>query len=342
MAKRLADFLGCRFSSWFDATSTYDGAVYYVPDRTILADACDALGIVSEHQLFGGVVPFRFVATKVISHPVMSLESRVPDGWSHALGPRLTEVVLPGFSAFSRADAIAASKRLLAGGGIRLKPAWCKGGEGQAVAASLDQATAALDALDQGRLESRGIVVERNLGREATTLSIGQITVGAITLSYVGKQYQTPDNQGRMVYGGSELDFVRGNMSGLDTIARTPAMKRAIDQARHYDQVVAESYRPWFASRRNYDVIHGFDAGGAAMSGVLEQSWRAGGASPAEIAALNAFRDDPALAFVRACSCERYGPVAVPDDADVYYQDDDPIVGPLVKFSRVQARGHQR
>ena len=39
-----------------------------------------------------------------------------------------------------------------------------------------------------------------------------------------------------------------------------------------------------FASRCNYDVVTGADGVGKHHSGVLEQSWRAGGASGAEIA----------------------------------------------------------
>ena len=49
------------------------------------------------------------------------------------------------------------------------------------------------------------------------------------------------------------------------------------------------------------------DAVGRRRSGVLEQSWRAGGASGAEIAALEAFRADPSLPSVRAITREVYG-----------------------------------
>ena len=45
----------------------------------------------------------------------------------------------------------------------------------------------------------------------------------------------------------------------------------------------------FFASRRNYDVVAGLDARGQRRCGVLEQSWRVGGASPAELVALAAF-----------------------------------------------------
>ena len=56
----------------------------------------------------------------------------------------------------------------------------------------------------------------------------------------------------------------------------------------------------FFASRRNYDIARGIDAQGQWRCRVLEQSWRIGGASGPEVAALQAFRADPALRVIRA------------------------------------------
>jgi hypothetical protein len=71
---------------------------------------------------------------------------------------------------------------------------------------------------------------------------------------------------------------------------------------------------------------------------VLEQSWRIGGASGAEIAALEAFRADASLKAVCASTTERYGLAPdVPANAHVYFQDDDPDVGFLTKFSQLDS-----
>jgi hypothetical protein len=69
---------------------------------------------------------------------------------------------------------------------------------------------------------------------------------------------------------------------------------------------------------------------------VLEQSWRIGGASGAEVAALRAFRDDATLRVVRASCVEAYGDTTPPDDALVYYHGDDSHGGMLTKYARIE------
>ena len=72
-------------------------------------------------------------------------------------------------------------------------------------------------------------------------------------------------------------------------------MRQAIEYARIFDTAAAIFFPGCFASRRNYDIAQGRDGNGRERFGVLEQSWRVGGASSAEIAALEAFRADPGL-----------------------------------------------
>lgn len=87
-------------------------------------------------------------------------------------------------------------------------------------------------------------------------------------------------------------------------------------------------------------MIDGRDRDGRRRSGVLEQSWRIGGASPAEIAALRAFADDPSLDVVHASSHEAHGPCTVPAGADVHYHGVDPEWGRMTKYSTVARHGH--
>ena len=117
----------------------------------------------------------------------------------------------------------------------------------------------------------------------------------------------------------------------------------AIEQARTYDAAAFRCFPGLFASRRNYDVAQGQDARGQPRSGVLEQSWRVGGASGAEVEALAAFRANPWLRAVRATSTEVYGPdVSVPANAIVYYEGVDDRGGPLTKYTVVEPHGDAR
>ena len=95
-----------------------------------------------------------------------------------------------------------------------------------------------------------------------------------------------------------------------------------------------------YASRCNYDVAQGFDESGRWRSGVLEQSWRIGGASGAELAALHAFKADPTLKTVRASTHEIYADNPTPPPgAVVHFDGVDPEVGRLLKYAKVQTHG---
>jgi hypothetical protein len=113
-----------------------------------------------------------------------------------------------------------------------------------------------------------------------------------------------------------------------------------VKQACVYDSAALACFAPMFGSRRNYDVAQGVNGAGARCSGVLEQSWRIGGASGAEIAALEAFAADPGLSSVRASTVEVYGASdAPPADAVIYFRDVDERVGPLTKYTTIE-RAH--
>ena len=125
-----------------------------------------------------------------------------------------------------------------------------------------------------------------------------------------------------------------GDFDALLALTLPEDIRLAIAQARAYDDAATQCFDGLFASRRNYDVAQGLDAAGHRRSGVLEQSWRLGGASGAEIGALEAFRADPSLRTVRAMSREVYGEApALPANAAVYFSGNDPHVGPLTKYA---------
>ena len=134
--------------------------------------------------------------------------------------------------------------------------------------------------------------------------------------------------------------MVRGDFDALDQLALDPGARSAVGKARSYHDAALGCFAGMFASRCNYDVAAGCDAAGQPCVGVLEQSWRLGGASGAEVAALEAFNDDPALQSVRASTTEVHGPgVAVPDGATVYFCGVDDRLGPITKYAQVHRHG---
>jgi len=83
------------------------------------------------------------------------------------------------------------------------------------------------------------------------------------------------------------------------------------------------------------------DHGGRAHAGVLESSWRIGGASGAEAAALLRLRDEPARRWLEVRVEERYGAeAAAPSGASVLFRGADPVLGPLLKFTLVEDDDH--
>lgn len=340
IAKKLATLKDYDFAGEYHASGQYPGPVYFVPGDTLDTETATELGIGSEEDLFGGVVPYPFVATKSITHPLLDQNCYAPAGWSAAFARRVHDVVLLGFTAFTRHDARRAGVRLLEHGSLRIKLAWGIGGLGQQIVSDAAELDSALDAMDAKELARYGVTLEHNL-RNVSTYSVGQVRVANLLATYCGTQRLTTDNNGTTVYGGSDLLVVRGGVDALLGLELAPNARLAIAQARAYDAAATEYFPGLFASRRNYDVAQGLDADGRWRSGVLEQSWRIGGASAAEVAALEVFRADSARQAVRASSVEVYGANgAAPRDTLVYYRGTDARVGPLIKYTQVEPYGN--
>jgi hypothetical protein len=340
VAARVAALLGYRYGGEYDVHAHYDLPLYFVPRETVsgLHEAA-LLGIRGEHDLFGGVVPHSYVASKVITHPLLGPGCAAPPGWAPAFGDLVRDVVLPGYSAFSRDDARAAGLQMLAGGAVRIKLASGIGGGGQTVAADAQALDEQLGALDDGQLREGGVVLERNL-KQVITHSVGQVRIDRHLASYCGIQHLTRNNAGEEVYGGSELLVARGDFEALLALPHADTVRTAVAQACTYHRAALSCFPGMLASRCNYDVAQGVDDSGAWRSGVLEQSWRIGGATGAELAALAAFQADPALRVVRAATTEVYGGAAPPPDAEVYFNGVDRIVGAITKYTRTMPYAH--
>jgi len=324
----------------YDAVCDYSGPLFFVPDDTLLLDEAACLGIRSPNHLYGGVVPHLFVKTKAITHGLVDRDAERPLGWCTAFAERVREIVLSGYTVFSNRNARVAAGRMLVRGPIRVKKPLSASGKDQTVVTTLNELDAVLEKVSADEMRAYGLVLEENL-RQVRTLSVGHVAVGNLRISYYGTQRTVADNEGRPVYGGSELVCVRGGWEFLDALPMSAEVRAAVVAARRYDEAT-EEFHDFTASRRNYDVAQGIGADGRPRSGVLEPSWRVGGASSAELAAFAAFARDPSLEIVGASHFEEFGKGRrAPADASVEFQGDDPEWGPLLRYTIVKPQDQQ-
>ena len=337
LAQRLAILQGLPFDGTRD-TPPLEAGSFLVPGDTLAGGNVPAVR--GEGDLYGGVVPKPFVATKAITHRLLSPDAVAPAGWSHTFGERVRDVVLAGYTVFDPQDARLACERLLQRGPVRLKPVQAAGGQGQVTVECRADIEPALDDIGEGRIAGAGLTVEENLA-SVVTFSVGETRIDDRVIAYCGTQALTRDNLGFSVYGGSDLIVIRGRLAELQ--ARLPSpMRDAVALARTYDEAASTCFPGFVASRRNYDVARGLDARGRMRQGVLEQSWRIGGASGAEVAALEAFQADESLRVVRTRCVEIYGDArALPSHAILSFCGIDPQVGPITKYALIEPHGSE-
>lgn len=308
---------------------------YWVPDATVVGpEQAAEFGIHGPMDLFGGYVERAYQAGKAIVHPLIERPTLTPRGWNDAFASRVKPLVLDGHSVFCHNDALRCASARLQRGPQRLKPAASRGGQGQRVVSDTDQLAEALACYEEGDYHE-GLVIEDDLD-EPQTHSVGQVMINGVMLSYHGIQQHNRNPRGELVYGGSDLLVVRGDFGCLLALDLVDSVKLAIQQAVQFDHAVHQQLPAFFASRRNYDVAQGTDARGQRCSGVLEQSWRIGGASGAELAALEAFVGDPALCVVRASTFEIFEDKPLLDNTHVLYRGPDEHGDFLMKYAMVE------
>nr|WP_242526612.1 DUF3182 family protein [Novosphingobium sp. KA1] len=339
VTRRLARLCGGVPSGRHDRFTRFDtsgrSSSYFVPRDTLVTQEASALGITGENDLFGGVVPFRFVATKAVGHSLVAAPRAMPSGWNRDLGGLLDGSVLQGFSTFDRDDAFAAAATLLSQGPVRIKQVEATAGRGQAVIRSMQELETELEAIDPEQIRTDGLVIEENL-EAVRTYSVGSTKLCGMEIAYWGIQAITTDRDGQTVYGGTRLQAVRGGLAELAARPLARDVAEAVEKARRYDRLIFDTFPGMYASRRNYDVASGQTPLGERRIGVLEQSWRVGGATPAEIAAFERFNAHPSCMDTICATVEIHGDAdAAPPGASVYYAGIDPIAGPMTKYAMV-------
>jgi hypothetical protein len=334
VAEGIARLKGCRYAGVFDANRRPAGHTFFVPDDTLLLDEAKALGIHSPVQLYGAAMPYVFAKTKAITHGLVGAHAERPFGWSAEFARGVSHAVLPGYTAFNFDDGRTAAARLLPLGSIRVKDPMGDGGHGQTVINAIADLESFVENFPHDRIATHGLVLEANL-RRVTTRSVGRTIIGDQTIAYHGTQRSVRNNRGLSVYGGSHLICVRGGWAALENLPMDAETSLAVIQARTYDGNAAR-YPGFFASRRNYDVAQGIDGRGQWRSGVLEASWRSGGASTAELAAMTAFARDSSLQVVETTSIKQFGkPCKIPNGAVIHFEGIDPEDGPLLRYTVV-------
>ena len=339
VARRLAELLDFNYAGEFDPVQRPPGRLYFVPTDTLYGvDDALRLGIRSPDDLFGGVVPHPFVATKAITHPLVDADALAPSGWSPDSRPacakwccRLFRLHRAGCTARGRTPARArvrcASRRPR---GV--------GGGGQAVVSTRRSWRPVSASLDTEALSRQGIVLEReSRGSDDTQRRPGRSRRRDGEL--LGTQRADSATSGR------------GCLWRIALVRRARRLRRAaaLDLAgggAHRDRAGAGAttraalmfFPGMFASRCNYDIAQGLDDEGRWRSGVLEQSWRIGGASGAEVAALRRLpRRSGAASGARVDRRNlRRGRRRAAPTPSVYFDGIDEHVGPLAKY--VQAR----
>lgn len=265
---------------------------FVIPDRPLLRSEAEPLGIQEEGDLFGGVVDVKLHHDKAILHPLVGSDSEKPAYYSRKFSDEARPFVLPGYTVFSSADALKAYTLLRREGlQVRLKDPSAEGGNGQRTVDSLEGMQRILTGISPKEIKEDGLVLEHNI-LTPDTLSIGQIYMDGSYFSYFGHQH-TVLLDGEPTYGGTTLTMHYGTLGELSAQLKDGNVRTAVDQARgvhgaysHYDPIV---------SRLNFDVVQGWDVNGVFYSGVVDQSFRIGGASPAEVVAIRELQHDPSL-----------------------------------------------
>ncbi|POA52546.1 MULTISPECIES: DUF3182 family protein [unclassified Pseudomonas] len=336
LARWLAEILGWPFDGDWQEPMPRIG-MYLVPTRTLIGEQRLELGVSGAQDLLGGHVQQAFMASKAISHPLPRSAAYRPVGWNPQFCRQVRQVVLPGLTVFDIADARRIARQYLGSAELRVKQVQASGGVGQAVLRTAQDLEHWLGQLDSDTCR-QGLVLEENL-HHARTYSVGQVLIDGLLMSYQGRQYQRPNPRGEPVYAGSELWLARGDYTQLLQRDLDPQVRQAVEHARIYDAAATACLPGFFASRRNYDVVCGLGHDGRSRLGVLEQSWRVGGATGAELAALQVFRQQPQVDWLRARTCETDQEQLLPPDAVLLYRGPDEAGGFLLKYAQVQAHG---
>lgn len=335
LATRLSALTGRQLLPTLQSFDENDGT-FFVPTFALVRQNGDPE--MNVERFYGGIVHHGFMTTKLVTHPHWHEDDNLPEGWAGSFAACLQDCVLSGFSVFSHRHALEAASTLLKTHKVRFKNPYASGGKDQTVIETVRSLDGFLGSVSDDDI-AKGLVVEEDV-ENSTTYSVGQVQIENRIASYLGRQYTSHDRDGNEVYAGSRLRMVRGGWDALLHQLQSPVARRIVENARRYDEA-ARQHLGLVASRRNYDVLVGPITENGVRCGVLEQSWRVGGASPAEVLAMEKLAQDETVTAVQAVLRENYDqtPTLREDDFVVYVGDDD-FGRPLHKYARIEKIYH--
>ncbi|MBV9706042.1 MAG: DUF3182 family protein [Chloroflexi bacterium] len=347
--KQMVDAYGWALGGKYPSMHVETGEVFFFPHDTLIMHPQEArkMGIKSESDLYGGLVPEPFLATKVIVHPLVSNTAQHPHMWSDTFAQTRKQDGCMGYAVFSKEDARKASAQLLQEyGAIRGKDPTRSGGRGQIVIRTHAEIEAAIVNINQKNLEKYGYIFETHL-QDTEILSIGQSKVNGDIISYYGLQRQKCIGEERAEYAGTDLVVVRGGYNQLFQIGSvTEHLHQAIEQVVRFHRALSY-YEEILASRMNVDVVQGYDEkAGNWLSILTDPALRPGGAP--ELQAQIAMKQDPEAKVVYASSYDGYyqegeeKPV-LPDGATVHFHGRDDEFKPqktILIYSIVHSHGN--
>lgn len=324
VGKCLATLTGSRFlGSVIEGSEVDSKGIYYVPAKPILKEKAKVLGVKSTEDLFGGVVEHSVHADKAILHLTPTLTSSAPEGYLRSFALSVRDAVLPGYSAFTDEDALHAFQLLNAAGEVVLvKDPSQSDADGQVKVKSQGELMGLLRAIPVDVLSQKGMVLEAFV-QDPVTQSVGQVYIDGKVYCYFGQQTSV-FHEGRNKYGGTRVEMYRGEIENLPKFAPNESLRIAVAQSIKvrdafsiYDPVI---------SRMNFDIVQGINAKGEFVSGVTDQSFRLGGASPAEVLAIEELEENPAHKSAIAEVLLGYDPLERPDLKEVKVFLDEPTL----------------
>ncbi|WP_435656570.1 DUF3182 family protein [Brucella pituitosa] len=335
LAARLCSLTGRHLLPTLQSFDENNGT-FFVPTFALVRQ--DGHPEMSIENFYGGIIHHGFMATKLVTHPHWHDDDNLPEGWAGNFAAWLQDCVLPGFSVFSHGHALDAAGTLLKKHKVRFKNPYASGGKDQIVIETVRALDGFLETVSDREI-ANGLVIEEHV-ENSTTYSVGLVQIENHIGSYLGRQYTSQDNDGSAVYAGSRLRMVRGGWDALLRQLHSPVAHRIVENARRYDEA-ARQHLGLVASRRNYDVLVGPITENGVRCGVLEQSWRVGGASPAEILAMEKLMQDESITAVQAFLREsREQAPTFRDDDFIVYSGEDDFGQPLHKYARIEKIYH--
>ncbi|MCA9373577.1 DUF3182 family protein [Candidatus Peregrinibacteria bacterium] len=298
---------------------------YYVLPTPITKEQGVQHGMTSSADFYGAMVDHLQHADKGQLHQVVPEADNIPAHYSAEFARAVREVVLPGYTAYSKEDAIKAylklKKELPDKNKIRLKDPSASDCDRQFVIESEDHLRAILDRIFHPFPFENGIVLEQNLNDVSTTTA-GKVKVNGSTYQFIGNQVETsiPTSKGgtKMVYGGGDLlvtnDFLPQNMLTPDQQELTLRIGHTYD---------AYSTLTPHVSRMSFDMISGIDSQGNEIHGITDPTMRVGGNDPSVIEAMHYLNDSKTIVKAQTRLIYTSTGSRLPFNGTVYLDMDD-------------------